>query len=105
MVATRQCRQRAAGGGDAHAGGDNDDDVAGAEHPHRDADDPQDTVALDWQDVEDADSYAVRFVLDDQWVELPSDGVAVAVTGSSAVVSNLPDYDHYYFAVRAGKGR
>ena len=65
---------------------------------------PQDTVALDWQDVEDADSYAVRFVLDDQWVELPSDGVAVAVTGSSAVVSNLPDYDHYYFAVRAGKG-
>ena len=65
---------------------------------------PQDTVALDWQDVVDADSYAVRFVLDDQWVELPSDGVAVAVTGSSAVVSNLPDYDHYYFAVRAGKG-
>ena len=65
---------------------------------------PQDTVELDWQDVEDADSYAVRFVLDGQWVELPSDGVAVAVTGSSAVVSNLPDYDHYYFAVRAGKG-
>ena len=65
---------------------------------------PQDTVELDWQDVEDADSYAVRFVLDDQWIELPNDGVAVAVAGSSAVVSNLPDYDHYYFAVRAGKG-
>ena len=65
---------------------------------------PQDTVELDWQDVEDADSYAVRFLLDDQWVELPNDGVAVAVAGSSAVVSNLPDYDHYYFAVRAGKG-
>ena len=65
---------------------------------------PQDTVELDWQDVEDADSYAVRFLLDDQWIELPNDGVAVAVAGSSAVVSNLPDYDHYYFAVRAGKG-
>ena len=65
---------------------------------------PQDTVELDWQDVEDADSYEVRFLLDGQWVELPSDGVAVAVTGSSAEVSSLPDYDHYYFAVRAVKG-
>ena len=48
-------------------------------------------IRLDWQDVEDAGWYAVQYyqVEDEEWLDLPAEGVDIAFHGSSAVVSNL----------------
>ena len=60
-------------------------------------------VRLDWNDVEDASYYQVRFCCGSaDWVTLPTDGIEVVFDGSRATVSNLPDYGIYYFSVRAG---
>ena len=61
-------------------------------------------VRLDWNDVDGATYYQVRFFDDDDadWVELPTDEIGLVLDGSSATVSNLPDYGTYYFSVRAG---
>ena len=63
-------------------------------------------VQLDWNDVEGATYYQVRFFDDDDadWVELPTDEIGLVLDGSSATASNLPDYGTYYFSVRAGNG-
>ena len=48
-------------------------------------------VQLDWQDIEDAGWYVVQYyhVEDEEWLDLPAEGVDIAFHGSSAVVSNL----------------
>ena len=48
-------------------------------------------VQLDWQDIEDAGWYVVQYyhVEDEEWLDLPAEGVEIAFHGSSAVVSNL----------------
>ena len=48
-------------------------------------------VQLDWQDVEDAGWYVVQYyhLEDEEWLDLPAEGVDIAFHGSSAVVSNL----------------
>ena len=48
-------------------------------------------VKLDWQDIEDAGWYVVQYyhVEDEEWLDLPAEGVDIAFHGSSAVVSNL----------------
>ena len=61
-------------------------------------------VRLDWNDVEGAAYYQVRFYGDTDWVELPTDEIDLVLDGSGATASNLPDYGFYYFAVRAGNG-
>ena len=63
-------------------------------------------VQLDWNDVEGATYYQVRFFDDDDadWVKLPTDEIGLVLDGSGATVSNLPDYGTYYFSVRAGNG-
>ena len=59
-------------------------------------------VQLDWNDVEGATYYEVRlFWNSTSWIELPTDGIEIVIDGSSATVSNLPDYGFYYFSVRA----
>ena len=59
-------------------------------------------VRLDWNDVEGATYYQVRFYGNEGWVELPTDDIGLVLDGSGATASNLPDYGFYYFAVRAG---
>ena len=61
-------------------------------------------VRLDWNDVEGAAYYQVRFYGDADWVELPTGEIDLVLDGSGATASNLPDYGFYYFAVRAGNG-
>ncbi len=61
-------------------------------------------VRLDWNDVEGAAYYQVRFYGDTDWVELPTGEIELDLDGSGATASNLPDYGFYYFAVRAGNG-
>ena len=48
-------------------------------------------VQLDWEDVEDAGWYVVQYyhVKGGEWLDLPAEGVGIALHGSSAVVSNL----------------
>ena len=50
-------------------------------------------VQLDWEDIEDAGWYVVQYYHIDggsgEWVDLPAEGVDIAIHGSSAVVSNL----------------
>ena len=48
-------------------------------------------VQLDWQDIEDAGGYVVQYyhLEDEEWLDLPAEGVDIAFHGSSAVVSNL----------------
>ena len=48
-------------------------------------------VQLDWQDIEDAGWYVVQYyhVKGGEWLDLPAEGVDIALHGSSAVVSNL----------------
>ena len=48
-------------------------------------------VKLDWQDIEDAGWHVVQYyhVEDEEWLDLPAEGVDIAFHGSSAVVSNL----------------
>ena len=59
-------------------------------------------VRLDWNDVEGATYYQVRFYGNEGWVELPTDDISLVLDGSGATASNLPVYGFYYFAVRAG---
>ena len=60
-------------------------------------------VQLDWNDVEGAAYYQVRFCCGStDWVELPTDEIEIVIDGSGARVSNLPEYGFYYFSVRAG---
>ena len=60
-------------------------------------------VQLDWNDVAGAEFYQVRFCCGNQdWVELPTDGIEIVIDGSGATLSNLPDYGTYHFSVRAG---
>ena len=60
-------------------------------------------VQLDWNDVAGAAYYQVRFCCGNKdWVELPTDGIEIAINGSEAAVSNLPGYGTYHFSVRAG---
>ena len=62
-------------------------------------------VRLDWNNVEDASYYQVRFCCGGaDWVTLPTGGIEVVFDGSRATVSDLPDYGIYYFSVRAGNG-
>ena len=60
-------------------------------------------VALDWDDVEDADSYDVQFFdWNSQTLDvLPFAGVTITFDGSSAVVDNLPEGRFWWFLVRA----
>ncbi len=48
-------------------------------------------VQLDWQAIEDAGWYVVQYydVRGGEWLDLPAEGVDIALHGSSAVVSNL----------------
>ena len=48
-------------------------------------------VRLDWEDIEDAGWYVVQYyhLEDEEWLDLPAEGVDIAFHGSSAVVSNL----------------
>ena len=59
-------------------------------------------VRLDWNDVEGATYYQVRFYDNADWIELPTDEISLVLDGSEAAASNLPDYGFYYLAVRAG---
>ena len=60
-------------------------------------------VRLDWNDAAGAEFYQVRFCCGNQdWVELPTDGIEIVIDGSGATLSNLPDYGTYHFSVRAG---
>ena len=59
-------------------------------------------VRLDWNDVESATSYQVRFWHSSDWVELPTDEIGIVIDGSGATIGNLPDYGFCYFSVRAG---
>ena len=60
-------------------------------------------VRLDWNDAAGAEFYQVRFCCGNQdWVELPTDGIEIVIDGSRATLSNLPDYGTYHFSVRAG---
>ena len=60
-------------------------------------------VQLDWNDAAGAEFYQVRFCCGNQdWVELPTDGIEIVFDGSGATLSNLPDYGTYHFSVRAG---
>ena len=59
-------------------------------------------VKLDWQDIEDAGWYVVQYyyVKGGEWLDLPAEGVDIALHGSSAVVSNL-DYGIHWLRVGA----
>ena len=48
-------------------------------------------VRLDWEDVEDAGWYVVQYyhVKGGEWLDLPAEGVEIALHGSSAVASDL----------------
>ena len=59
------------------------------------------SVALDWNDVPDADSYRVGLFTGEFWSRLPWNDVTVQYSGSSAQIDNLPNYDTYYLRVRA----
>ncbi len=58
-------------------------------------------VQLDWDDTEGATGYVARFWKLTEWVDLPTDEIAISFDGSAATVTGLPRYGIYYFAVRA----
>ena len=61
------------------------------------------SVALDWGDIEGAESYEVQYDDPDtnKWVTLPHGDVTVAFDGSSAVMGNLHEGYLWFFRVRA----
>ena len=59
-------------------------------------------VKLDWNDVAGAAFYQVRYWDDTEWVELPTDEIAIVIDGSGATISKLPNGSFLYFSVRAG---
>ena len=58
-------------------------------------------VDVEWNDVDGADSYEVQVYLEQDWTDLPGDGMTIVFYGAGAVVRNLPDWGRYYFRVRA----
>ncbi len=60
-------------------------------------------MALDWDDVADADSYEVQFYdFNTRTLDvLPFNGISVVFDGSSAVVDNLPEGRFWWLQVRA----
>ena len=60
-------------------------------------------VQLDWDDVDGADGYEVSYYQYQtrKHLTLPALGISVALDGSSAVVSDLPDWNIWFFRVRA----
>ena len=59
------------------------------------------SVALDWNDVANADSYVVGLWTGAFWTAPPADGVTVQFSGSSAQIDGLPNYSEYFLRVRA----
>ena len=64
------------------------------------------TVSLDWNDAANVESYEVRFLRDNRFVQLSDEGpvnsVSISFVGSSATMSGLPDgYVRYIFLLRA----
>ena len=59
------------------------------------------SVALDWDDVPTALSYAVQVHTGTGWTLLPWNDVTIQFSGSSAQIDGLPNYDTYYLRVRA----
>ena len=58
-------------------------------------------VDLEWNDVPGADSYDVQLFRNDQWINLPGDGVEIAFYGAGAIISELDPGSTYWFQVRA----
>ena len=59
------------------------------------------SVALDWDDVPTALSYAVQVHTGTAWTLLPWNDVTIQFSGSSAQIDGLPNYDTYYLRLRA----
>ena len=59
------------------------------------------SVALDWDDVPTALSYAVQVHTGTAWTLLPWNDVTIQFSGTSAQIDNLPNYDTYYLRLRA----
>ena len=59
-------------------------------------------VDLEWNDVPGADSYDVQLFRNEQWTDLPGDGVEIAFYGAGAIISELDPSSTYWFQVRAG---
>ena len=58
------------------------------------------SVALDWDDVPTAQGYVVRVYTGTVWTHLPTNGITIEFSGSSAQIDGL-NYDTYYLQVRA----
>ena len=52
-------------------------------------------MTLDWNDVEGAAFYQVRFWKATEWVELPTGDIGIVLNGSGAT-ARKPDYGFYY---------
>ena len=59
------------------------------------------SVALDWDDVPTALSYAVQVHTGTAWTLLPWNDVTIQFSGTSAQIDGLPNYDTYYLRLRA----
>ena len=59
-------------------------------------------VNLEWNEVPEATSYDVQLYRNDQWIDLPGDGVEIAFYGAGAIISQLNHQGgSYFFQVRA----
>ena len=59
-------------------------------------------VDLEWNEVPEATSYDVQLYRNDQWIDLPGDGVEIAFYGAGAIISQLHHQGgSYFFQVRA----
>ena len=59
-------------------------------------------VDLEWNQVPEATSYDVQLYWNDQWIDLPGDGVEIAFYGAGAIISQLNHQGgSYFFQVRA----
>ena len=59
-------------------------------------------VDLEWNEVPEATSYDVQVYRNDQWIDLPGDGVEIAYYGAGAIISQLHHQGgSYFFQVRA----
>ena len=59
------------------------------------------SVALDWDDVPTALSYAVQVHTGTAWTLLPVNDVTIQFSGTSAQIDNLPNFNTYYLRLRA----
>ena len=62
-------------------------------------------VDLEWNDVQEADSYDVQLYRNGQWNDLPGDGVEIAFYGAGAIISGLDPGSSLWFQVRARNAR